>query len=51
MPHVAANSLSSLKLMLSVDGSEIPERSQRIEFRVKANADAPMSEILKTAQL
>lgn len=48
--HVTANGLSSSRLMLNADGSENPEGSQRVEFRIKTNADARISEIVKTAQ-
>lgn len=48
--HLTANGLSSSKLIYHVDGTENKEGSQRVEFRVKTNADARISEILKTVQ-
>ncbi len=46
--HLTANGLSSSKLIYHADGSENKDGSQRVEFRVKTNADARISEILKT---
>ena len=46
--HLTANGLSSSKLVRRSDGSEDRERSQRVEFRVRTNADERIAEILKT---
>lgn len=46
--HLTANGLSSSKLIYQTDGKENKEGSQRVEFRVRTNADARISEILKT---
>lgn len=48
--HLTANGLSSSKLIYDVNGKENKEGSQRVEFRVRTNADARISEILKTVQ-
>lgn len=48
--HLTANGLSSSKLIYHADGTENKEGSQRVEFKVRTNADARISEILKTAQ-
>lgn len=44
--HLTANGLSSSKLRLKSDGTENVEESRRVEFRVKTNADARLSEVL-----
>ncbi len=49
--HLTANGLSSSKLIYHPDGTESKEGSQRVEFRVRTNADARISEILKTVDL
>jgi outer membrane protein OmpA-like peptidoglycan-associated protein len=46
--HLTANGLSSSKLIYHADGTENKDGSQRVEFRVRTNADARISEILKT---
>ena len=48
--HLTANGLSSSKLIYDANGKENKEGSQRVEFRVRTNADARISEILKTVQ-
>lgn len=48
--HLTANGLSSSKPIFHADGSENKEGSQRVEFRLRTNADAKISEILKTVQ-
>lgn len=48
--HLTANGLSSSKLIYHPDGTENKEGSQRVEFRVRTNADARISEILKTVR-
>lgn len=45
--HLTANGLSSSKLIYHSDGTENKDGSQRVEFRVRTNADAKISEILK----
>jgi outer membrane protein OmpA-like peptidoglycan-associated protein len=44
--HLTANGLSSSKLIIR-DGREDVKASQRVEFRVKTNADERIAEILK----
>lgn len=46
--HLTANGLSSSKLVVS-DGAENSERSRRVEFRLRTDADARIREILKDA--
>ena len=48
--HLTANGLSSSKLIYYENGTENKEGSQRVEFRVRTNADARISEILKMVQ-
>lgn len=48
--HLTANGLSSSKLISKADGTEDPQASQRVEFRVRTNADARMSDLLKKTQ-
>lgn len=48
--HLTANGLSSSKLIYHADGTENKDGSQRVEFKVRTNADARISEILKTVQ-
>lgn len=48
--HLTANGLSSSKLVYNSNGSENVEGSQRVEFRVRTNADERISEILKSVQ-
>lgn len=47
---LTANGLSSSRLRRNSDGSENPQASQRVEFRVRTNAEARLGEILKAAQ-
>jgi outer membrane protein OmpA-like peptidoglycan-associated protein len=44
--HLTANGLSSSKL-ITRDGREDVRASQRVEFRVKTNADEQIGEILR----
>lgn len=48
--HVTANGLSSSHPRLNPDGTENQEASQRVEFRVKTNAEARIGQILKAVQ-
>jgi outer membrane protein OmpA-like peptidoglycan-associated protein len=48
--HLTANGLSSSKLIYHADGAENKDGSQRVEFKVRTNANARISEILKTVQ-
>lgn len=48
--YLTANGLSSSKPIYHMDGTEDKEGSQRVEFRVKLNADARLSGITKTVQ-
>lgn len=45
--HLTANGLSSSKLILNSDGSENKEKSRRVEFRVKTNAEKRIVNILE----
>lgn len=45
--HLTANGLSSSKLIRRPDGTEDPEASQRVEFRVRTNADARIAQMLR----
>jgi outer membrane protein OmpA-like peptidoglycan-associated protein len=47
--HVTANGLSSSRPRLLADGKEDRDGSQRVEFRVRTNAEARIGEILKAA--
>ena len=44
--HLTANGLSSSKLIHRLDGTEDQEASQRVEFRVRTNADARLAQML-----
>ncbi len=48
--HMTANGLSSSHPRLNRDGSENREASQRVEFRVRTNAEARIGEILRAAR-
>lgn len=48
--HLTANGLSSSKIVLLPDGIENQGGSQRVEFRVRTNADERIAQILKTVQ-
>jgi outer membrane protein OmpA-like peptidoglycan-associated protein len=48
--NVTANGLSSSKVRHKEDGSEDKEGSQRVEFRVRTNADAQIADILRAGQ-
>jgi outer membrane protein OmpA-like peptidoglycan-associated protein len=45
--HLTANGLSSSHTMRNADGSENGEASQRVEFRVRTDAEGRIGEILK----
>jgi len=45
--HLTANGLSSSKLVITSDGKENSERSRRVEFRLRTDADSRIREILK----
>lgn len=45
--YVTANGLSSAKPVTNADGTEDMARSQRVEFRVRTDADARMAKILE----
>jgi outer membrane protein OmpA-like peptidoglycan-associated protein len=47
---LTANGLSSSRVRTKADGSEDVLASQRVEFRIRTNADARIEEILKAAQ-
>ena len=47
---LTANGLSSSKIRLNPDKTENERASQRVEFRVRTNADARMAEILSASQ-
>lgn len=48
--YLTANGLSSSKLILNVDGSENMERSQRVEFRVRTDAESKIARIIELVQ-
>lgn len=48
--HVTANGLSSSHPRLNADGTENREISQRVEFRVRTNAEDRIGEILKAVR-
>lgn len=48
--HTTANGLSSSKIILNPDGTEDFTRSQRVEFRVRTDAEARITSILQAAQ-
>jgi outer membrane protein OmpA-like peptidoglycan-associated protein len=47
--HVTANGLSSARTIANADGNENVQRSQRVEFRVRTNAESRIAEILELA--
>jgi outer membrane protein OmpA-like peptidoglycan-associated protein len=47
--HLTANGLSSSKLRFNSNGMENHEASRRVEFRVRTNADARLTEVLEAA--
>lgn len=47
---LTANGLSSSRLRLNSDGTENLQASQRVEFRVRTNAEARIGEILEAAK-
>lgn len=48
--RLTANGLSSSRLRYNPDGTENREGSQRVEFRVRTNAEARIGEILQASQ-
>jgi outer membrane protein OmpA-like peptidoglycan-associated protein len=46
--HITANGLSSSKTIKRPDGSEDYERSQRVEFRVRTDAESRIAKIIET---
>jgi outer membrane protein OmpA-like peptidoglycan-associated protein len=47
---LTANGLSSSRLRLNADGTENLRSSQRVEFRVRTNAEAKIGDILRVGQ-
>ena len=48
--YLTANGLSSSKLITSPDGKENSARSQRVEFKIRTDADARIATILEVAR-
>ncbi|MCI0467256.1 MAG: OmpA family protein [Beijerinckiaceae bacterium] len=48
--RLTANGLSSSRLRFNLDGSENLQASQRVEFRLRTNAEARIGEILRAAE-
>lgn len=48
--HITANGLSSSRLVRDTEGNEHPERSRRVEFRVRTNAKQEIVRILETVR-
>jgi len=48
--HLTANGLSSSRTLRNEDGTENVEASQRVEFRVRTDAESRINEILKVGQ-
>ncbi len=48
--HLTANGLSSSKLHVKLDGTEDPEASRRVEFRVRTNAERLIEKVLEAAR-
>lgn len=48
--YLTANGLSSSKLAFNNDGSENMERSQRVEFRIRTDAESRIATIIELAQ-
>jgi len=48
--YLTANGLSSSKLITGPDGKENPARSQRVEFKIRTDADARIATILEVAR-
>jgi outer membrane protein OmpA-like peptidoglycan-associated protein len=46
--HITANGLSSSKIIKGRDGSEDYDRSQRVEFRVRTDAESRIARIIET---
>lgn len=49
-PLLTANGLSSSQLVRDKDGKELPDRSRRVEFRVRTTARAEIIKILEATQ-
>ena len=47
--HLTANGLSSSRLRFKADGMEDKENSQRVEFKVRTNADEKIRQIIRAA--
>lgn len=45
--HLTANGLSSAKLIYTEDGKEDSERSQRVEFKIRTDAESRIAKILQ----
>ncbi|MBF0308246.1 MAG: OmpA family protein [Magnetococcales bacterium] len=48
--HLTANGLSSSKLIIGSDGKENSLRSQRVEFKIRTDADARIASILEVSR-
>jgi outer membrane protein OmpA-like peptidoglycan-associated protein len=48
--NVTANGLSSSHLKMKADGTEDPDRSKRVEFRILTDAEAKIEKILEPAR-
>lgn len=48
--YLTANGLSSSKLITGADGKENPTRSQRVEFKIRTDADARIATILEVTR-
>ena len=49
--HLTANGLSSAKVIRQANGAEDPQRSRRVEFRVRTDADGRIATILEKVRL
>ena len=47
MSKATANGLSYSHIIKNTDGSENPERSRRVEFRIRTNAEQKLEEIAR----
>ena len=48
--NVTANGLSSSRPILNKDGTENMQRSRRVEFRIRTDADSRIATILESVQ-
>jgi len=48
--YTTANGLSSSKPILNDDGTENPDKSQRVEFRIRTDADTRMANIIESSK-